>query len=69
MKNKKLIKEIKEFFKEKGIDKTEEKLITWYGFAELQMDTETYWSPCKNCDNPNCRTKDNFPIWFCADQK
>jgi len=69
MKNQKLIKEIKEFFGEKGIDNTQENLIMWYGFAEFQMKEDTYWSPCENCDNPSCRVKEDFPIWFCADQK
>ena len=69
MKNNKLTKEIKEFFSEKGIDNTQEKLLIWYGFAELQMKEDTYWSPCENCDNPSCRAKEDFPIWFCVDQK
>jgi len=69
MKNQKLTKEIKEFLKVRELDITEEALIMWYGFAEFQMDTETYWSPCENCDNPSCNVKEDFPIWFCADQK
>jgi len=68
MKNQKLTKEIKEFFKAKETEHTEEKLIIWYGFAEYQMKQDTYWSPCENCDNPSCRKKDDFPIWFCAEQ-
>ena len=69
MKDKQLTKEIKEFFEEKGIEYKEEKFIMWYGFAELQMKQDTYWSPCENCDNPSCRKKDDFPIWFCEDQR
>lgn len=68
MKNTKLTKEIKEFFAENGIDNTEEKLLIMYGYAEFIMKSDTYWSPCENCDNPSCGVKENFPIWFCADQ-
>ena len=91
MKNNKLVKEIKEFFSEKGIDNTQEKLLVWYGFAELQIKEDTYWSSCENCDNRGKEIKicafidkdlsqeakqcdfyilkDDFPIWFCVDQK
>jgi len=69
MKNKKLTKEIKEFLKARELDITQEAIIMWYGFSEFQMDTDTCWSPCEDCDNINCNVKDDFPIWFCADQK
>lgn len=69
MRNQKLEKEIKEFIKFKGIENTEEKLIMCYGFAEYQMKQDTYETPCENCDNPNCKKKENFPIWFCQDQE
>lgn len=69
MKDKQLISEIKQFLEARGDSNTQEKLIMWYSFAEFQMEQETYWSPCENCDNPSCRKKDNFPMWFCADQR
>lgn len=67
--NEKLLTEVKEFFEEKGIDKTVEKISEWIKFAEFQMEQETYWSPCEDCDNPSCRKKEDFPIWFCADNR
>ena len=69
MADEKLTLEIKEFMDCKGIDDTKEKLEQWYGFAEFQMEQDTYWSPCEDCDNPSCRRKEEFPIWFCSDQR
>ena len=70
MKNdEKLISEIKEFLETGVIDNTEEKIEEWYKFAEFQMEQDTYWSPCEDCDNPSCRKKDNFPMWFCDNQR
>lgn len=67
--NEKLIKEVKEFLECKGVLATKENIDQWTNFAEFQMDNDTYWSPCEDCDNPSCRKKEDFSMWFCVDQK
>jgi hypothetical protein len=67
--NKKLKKEVKESMKFNGIENIEEKLIIWYGFAEYQMKQDTYQTPCEDCDNPNCKKKEDFPIMVLSRSK
>jgi len=65
--NNQLKLEVKEFMREKDFDYTEENFLIYYGFAQNQIKGETYWTPCENCDNPNCTTLE-LKLWYCKDQ-
>jgi hypothetical protein len=65
--NEQLKIEVKEFVNNKFIiNKSEENIMIYFGYAQHQIKQDYYRTPCEDCDNPNC--KDEIRIWYCPNQ-